>query len=399
MPTYILTWNPDNWEWPDLAEAAEATSSGQIHQTRWSTGNTKRIQPGDRLFLLKQGRPPKGIIGSGLAMSECYLFPHWDKERAKQGDEAIRVDVDFDRILDPDLYSPLSTDQFSADLANVYWAMPASGMQLSEQAADQLESEWEKHLQTLRTGASEREGSTRVQRNPAWQRDELILALDLYFRFPPSNIGKNHPEVVALSELLNALPIHAQRPDASTFRNPNGVYMKMCNFLRFDPNYQGKGLERGNRLEQEVWDTFAGNHSSLTQVANAIRNGFKLSEATTIVTDADVDEEETFPEGKVLFRLHRSRERNRKLITRAKALALTRHGQLFCCVCQFDFKARYGDIGEGFIECHHTKPISELDVQAVTKVNDLALVCSNCHRMIHRKRPWLTLDQLTQLVK
>jgi 5-methylcytosine-specific restriction protein A len=60
--------------------------------------------------------------------------------------------------------------------------------------------------------------------------------------------------VIELSELLKALPIHAHRPDAEKFRNPNGVSMKLSNFLRFDPSYQGKGLPRGNRLEREVWD-------------------------------------------------------------------------------------------------------------------------------------------------
>ena len=65
-----------------------------------------------------------------------------------------------------------------------------------------------------------------ARRNPPWQRDELILALDLYFRHRPDTIGKKHPEVAALSELLNKLPIHPDRPDTAKFRNVNGTYMK-----------------------------------------------------------------------------------------------------------------------------------------------------------------------------
>jgi len=82
-------------------------------------------------------------------------------------------------------------------------------------------------------------------RNPTWSRDELILALDLYFRLGgrPASVPKNHPGIVRLSDTLNQLPIHAQRPDAQRFRNPNGVYMKLCNFLRFDPSYTGAGLQ------------------------------------------------------------------------------------------------------------------------------------------------------------
>ncbi|GAB6158809.1 hypothetical protein JCM39194_20090 [Desulfotomaculum varum] len=49
---------------------------------------------------------------------------------------------------------------------------------------------------------------------------------------------------------------------------------------------------------------------------------------------------------------------------------------------------------EGYIECHHTIPISEYAKEIKTRVSDLALVCSNCHRMLHRRRPWLSIDQL-----
>ena len=73
-----------------------------------------------------------------------------------------------------------------------------------------------------------------MRRNPNWARDELILALDLYFRVNfPSHTSKSNTEIVQLSELLNALPIHAKSEQQKTFRNPNSVYMKLCNFLRF----------------------------------------------------------------------------------------------------------------------------------------------------------------------
>ena len=62
-----------------------------------------------------------------------------------------------------------------------------------------------------------------ARRNPPWQRDELILALDLYFRHRPDTISKKHPEVAALSELLNKLPIHPTgrtRPSSATSTAP-----------------------------------------------------------------------------------------------------------------------------------------------------------------------------------
>ena len=114
--------------------------------------------------------------------------------------------------------------------------------------------------------------------------------------------------------------------------------------------------------------------------------------------DQEDPDESTFPEGRILYRLHRRRERSKEVIEQAKAEAKETHGRLFCCVCNFDFAAFYGKVGEGFIEGHHTKPLAELIGETETKTSDIALVCSNCNWMLHRKRPWLTVGALSSLV-
>jgi len=235
-------------------------------------------------------------------------------------------------------------------------------------------------------------------KNPPWERDELILALDLYFRHNPSHIGQTHPEVRALSRILNTLPIHQHRPDAARFRNANGVHMKLCNFLRLDPTYSGRGLSRGGVLEEEVWREFANDRQRLSETAAAIRArvSTRTNEEVTFVA---TDEEEEFPEGRILFRAHRSRERKRALVERAKRLALRNYGHLACQACGFDFEVTYGAPGQGFIECHHLLPVSHIRPGTRTRVTDIALLCSNCHRMVHRRRPWLSMEQLTSLVR
>jgi hypothetical protein len=107
------------------------------------------------------------------------------------------------------------------------------------------------------------------RRNPSWNRDELILALDLYMRFRTSPPSKESKEVLELSSFLSRMASARGEIDAETFRNPNGVYMKMMNFRRFDPNYtaDGKvGLVRGNKLEEVVWDEFADNPAAVAQI-------------------------------------------------------------------------------------------------------------------------------------
>ncbi|MCB8820921.1 HNH endonuclease [Microvirga rosea] len=105
-------------------------------------------------------------------------------------------------------------------------------------------------------------------------------------------------------------------------------------------------------------------------------------------------------EGRRLTCLHEYRERSGSLPARVKARALERHGKLVCECCGFDFEARYGLRGHGFIECHHKKPIATLmDDGEPTKESDLALVCANCHRMIHASKPWLTVEELRRLIR
>src|ERR1700750_749234 len=95
--------------------------------------------------------------------------------------------------------------------------------------------------------AGEMKEATTKRRNPSWSREELILALDLYFRVPPSGVTENHPEIVRLSQELQRLSLHSDPADATRFRNPNGVHMKMFNFKALDPAEEGRGLANGGR--------------------------------------------------------------------------------------------------------------------------------------------------------
>jgi hypothetical protein len=112
----------------------------------------------------------------------------------------------------------------------------------------------------------------------------------------------------------------------------------------------------------------------------------------------DITDETEFPEGKEVERTHKQRERNALVVTVAKRNFREKHGRLFCQICGFDFKKSYGEIGVGFIEAHHTIPVSNKRGILRTKPSDIAVVCPNCHRMLHRKRPWLKMSDLKNLI-
>jgi 5-methylcytosine-specific restriction protein A len=243
-----------------------------------------------------------------------------------------------------------------------------------------------------------------AKRNKKWNRDELILALDLYFQARPKHLDDTDPRVIALSKTLNALPSARNAADPTKFRNPNGVAMKCGNFKRFDPlhlNRGRKGLTRGNALEEVVWNEFASNPVRLSAVAEAIRKG--ASEASTEpkgITAAEslTDPDEEFQEGAVLTRLHNRRERDPKASAKKKAAVLQETGRLQCEACGFDFAVAYGELGVGFAECHHRLPLASLGSRTATRLADLAILCANCHRMIHKTRPLMSVEEFKRVV-
>jgi 5-methylcytosine-specific restriction protein A len=174
--------------------------------------------------------------------------------------------------------------------------------------------------------------------------------------------------------------------------------MKHCNFLRLDPSYAGTGLRGGGKQEEEIWSEFADDRERLQNIADAIRRSAGDLEEIQISTP-EIDEEMEAPEGRLLFRQHKNRERKASLVKKKKALALQRSGELACEVCGFVFERHYGSLGEGFIEFHHKIPLPELRPDQSTRLRDLALVCSNCHRMLHRGGEMLTIDALRGMVR
>ena len=100
---------------------------------------------------------------------------------------------------------------------------------------------------------------------------------------------------------------------------------------------------------------------------------------------------------KLFERIHRSRENNPKLHSEKKKKFLKRNGHLCCEICLFDFEKAYGQLGKGVIEFHYTKPVAKLSAGEKTRLSELALVCSNCHSMLHRTEPCMTIEELKGL--
>ena len=237
----------------------------------------------------------------------------------------------------------------------------------------------------------------RKKRNPPWTRDEIILALNFYKKYFPNIPDKLSEEMRSLSELLRNLKIQMGEPIDDSFRNPNGVYMKLMNFHSLNDEYTGKGLVSASVLDKEIFDNFFKNEKELEKLSGVISDLINSNEPS-LKYDSDDDAHYEIQEGKLLMRVHRFRERDRKIINLKKEKVFKNTGSLKCEGCDFDFEKKYGKHGSGFIECHHTLPVSQIKVGQKTKLEDLSLLCSNCHRMIHRRVPWLKIEELKSII-
>jgi hypothetical protein len=137
-------------------------------------------------------------------------------------------------------------------------------------------------------------------------------------------------------------------------------------------------------------------HENLLALFLSLAEGLERGDLPEIEIGAAEDDDGHEGELKTLLVRHRKREHK----FRAKKITdvMQRNdGRLICEVphCGFDFHARYGELGVGFVEVHHKKPLSQAPRRGRSiRLSDLAVVCANCHRMIHRHGQCRPLERL-----
>ena len=237
---------------------------------------------------------------------------------------------------------------------------------------------------------------------PNWTEEEIFYALELYFRLNPSEMHARNPEVIRVSRILGSLPIHPKETRTIRFRNANGVSRKLANFKAWDPNYKGSGSKNGQKLAEELFHKFYNNREELKKLIARLDSLSMDEEAKSGIDDLVEDslESSSVKEGKVLLKWHVYRERKSSSLARKlKTHRLKQFGKLECEACGFDFHETYGELGKGFMEAHHKTPLSEQEGEVVTTIDQLALLCANCHRMIHLQEDVSDIQLFQKLLK
>ncbi len=376
----------------------------------WSVGHVKHAQSislGDEVFIWKAYGNPRdfaGVIAHGFIVEpptekQKILLPQNLGDNYWRGGgfekSTVKVGVSLDDVRPTLATGALRRERLDADdilsKSQIIKVRNGTIFFLKPEQAVRLKELWSKPEYLEDVIPEEKE-----PKNPFWNREELLLALELYIQNRKSPPNKSSKEVESLSKELNQLRACIGGPGAKSLRNTAGVYLKMMNFRSYDPFYisQGKvGMRHGNKLEPAIWNEFFGKENELFKACRAIREALKeLPEYSS--DDSEDDGFSEAAEGRLLTRLHKLRERSVKLVNAKKNWAEKQFGTLTCEACGFDFAKVYGKRGHGFIECHHRKPVHELGDGHKTTTEDLALLCANCHRMIHRQRPWLSVEEL-----
>jgi 5-methylcytosine-specific restriction protein A len=141
MTTYLLTWKPVKWPWKDLQDCIDEISEEGFFENRWSCGVTKKINIGDRIFFMRQGKDKPGIFGSGWATSEYYEDDHWD---ISSGNEtALYIDIILGVLLNPESEPIYPRGKLKKGaLSDGPWDTQNSGVTIPRKIASELEKQW-----------------------------------------------------------------------------------------------------------------------------------------------------------------------------------------------------------------------------------------------------------------
>lgn len=220
-----------------------------------------------------------------------------------------------------------------------------------------------------------------------WVRDEVILALDLYFHTLKKTFSTNDKEVIELSALLNELPIIPVAVRTDDFRNVNGMHYQLTK-LKLHV-VEGKPLKIG-KVFIDVYDEFCNDKQTLHEIATAIKNSKNILKT---ISFGDSSEGINFKEGALLSHLHRYFE-NKYLLKYANNFLFCH-----CAICKLDVNQAYRGSAKTFYELHLMIPPKDYHDESKFYFNDFIMVCPNCHKALHLMRPWVNKNEINKILK
>ncbi|WP_375400105.1 HNH endonuclease [uncultured Amnibacterium sp.] len=218
-----------------------------------------------------------------------------------------------------------------------------------------------------------------MPRNFSWTEDEVLLVADAVDRADWTGVRATSEVATKLSDLLRGARIHPLEGRPDDFRSSSSVQRKAEDIRTLHPDYTGVPT-RGGSLTAAVVERWLHDPAAGRRDAAVARRLMESGEAL----DPAIDQDAEASEGRLIAAWVRRRERD-PAIRRRKLEHIAETGRPRDCeVCGFNFDRVYGaDHAVGYVEVHHVVPLHVSGLTS-TRLDDLVLLCANCHRMLHR---------------
>jgi 5-methylcytosine-specific restriction enzyme A len=235
-------------------------------------------------------------------------------------------------------------------------------------------------------------------KNPAWTREEIILALDLYFKLDYGQMHGSNPYVIQLSKELRNLNIHVNIPEPISFRSINSVALKLANFKKLDQNFSGKGMRDGAKQDRETWKEFHRHRDTLKKEADLIRQLYLKPQAQAGNNNIITEQEANY-KSEICFLFHKNRETDPVIVKVKKEMVLINTKSLKCEICNFDSLALYGELGNDLMEIHFNKEMKTEPGLEPSEMDDFIIVCPNCHKVLDKHFDLINANDLKRIIK
>jgi 5-methylcytosine-specific restriction protein A len=361
MNSFLLTWNPKKYSQQNLDASLDDYDASL--EFNWNIGAHKQAKQGDFVFFYKQGSAPNGLFASGTISGPPSQSDDLDDSRWYFPIELIRKVKPWEQFL-------LTKEECLEFFSQQQLSAQQSGYptKLSPERLNELLS---------RVGSDEKPLTVDDLRG-------ALVAVEL--------TDREKRALIALWQLPDSAGTSkevAEQAGFTHFIEANGCIGTVGNKL-------AKFFSRLRPGEEEPGYTFIadGERQDGKFVWHLLKDICEAIEQLGWVEPLLASQFKEYEEGEIslvsLTRYERS--------PAAREAALKAHGYV-CSACGFDFGTFYGERGRQFIEVHHLEPLNLAAYPRHTDPErDLRPVCSNCHRIIHRGEPMLSIEQIREII-
>lgn len=134
-----MTWNPNQWEWDNYEEECEETSKESPLPFSWSC-HSKKVKAGDEFYLIKLGKPPRGIIAHGKITGDIFEDEHWRDDKAYKTTNYVTGECDT--LLNYRTQGILDVSVLDERLPQQYWHPQSSGIRIKDEVLPALNELW-----------------------------------------------------------------------------------------------------------------------------------------------------------------------------------------------------------------------------------------------------------------